>query len=200
MWSFLALRCWEPAKTTRTPEKFKVVQKVTPKVTFGAFSKVTHLWPEKWGVPGTNSGRPRDTWDIWAWFMCRSDILKETECPRDRRDISRDRWDVSPGQTGRTPGAVPPKFFMFIGFFLSPLLIRKKSVLSHFLGSKMSRHDQVIAWCLSTALCIALMLPLGSRVHGKSERICQTSFYLPRHPALPVHFSRWTTQKSHFWR
>ena len=21
------------------------------------------------GVPGTNSGRPRDTWDIWAWFM-----------------------------------------------------------------------------------------------------------------------------------
>ena len=31
---------------------------------------------------------------------------------RDRRD----RWDVSPGQTGRTPGGVPPKFFMFIGF------------------------------------------------------------------------------------
>ena len=25
-----------------------------------------------------------------------------------------------PGQTGRTPGGVPPKFFMFIGFFLSP--------------------------------------------------------------------------------
>ena len=37
---------------------------------------------------------------------------KGTECPRDRRDISRDRWDVSPGQTG----GVPPKFFMFIGF------------------------------------------------------------------------------------
>ena len=36
--------------------------------------------------------------------------------------ISRDRWDVSPGQTGRTPGGVPPKFFMFIGFFLSPVL------------------------------------------------------------------------------
>ena len=42
---------------------------------------------------------------------------KGTECPRDRRDISRDRWDVSPRQTGRTPGGVPPKFFMFIGFF-----------------------------------------------------------------------------------
>ena len=35
-------------------------------------------------------------------------------------DISRDRWDVSPGQTGRTPGGVPPKFFMFIGFFFFP--------------------------------------------------------------------------------
>ena len=39
----------------------------------------------------------------------------------DRRDISRDRWDVSPGQTGRTPGGVPPKFFMFIGFFFFPI-------------------------------------------------------------------------------
>ena len=27
---------------------------------------------------------------------------------------------MSPGQTGRTPAGVPPKFFMFIGFFLSP--------------------------------------------------------------------------------
>ena len=26
-----------------------------------------------------------------------------------------------PGTDGRTPGGVPPKFFMFIGFFLSPL-------------------------------------------------------------------------------
>ena len=48
------------------------------------------------GVPGTNSGRPRDTWDIWAWFMCKS-VLKgqnvpgtyhgtDGTCPRDRRD------------------------------------------------------------------------------------------------------------------
>ena len=51
------------------------------------------------GVSGTNSGRPRDTWDIWAWFMCKS-ILKgqnvpgtdgtyhgtDGTCPRDRRD------------------------------------------------------------------------------------------------------------------
>ena len=28
---------------------------------------------------------------------------------------------MSPGQTGRTPGGVPPKFFMFIGFFLSQI-------------------------------------------------------------------------------
>ena len=47
--------------------------------------------------------------------MCKS-ILKGQNVPRDRRDISRDRWDVSPGQTGRTPGGVPPKFFMFIGY------------------------------------------------------------------------------------
>ena len=51
------------------------------------------------GVPGTNSGRPRDTWDICAWFMCKP-ILKgqnvpgtdgtyhgtDGTCPRDRRD------------------------------------------------------------------------------------------------------------------
>ena len=36
--------------------------------------------------------------------------------------VPRDRWDVSPGQTGRTPGGVPPKLFMFIGFFLSPAI------------------------------------------------------------------------------
>ena len=28
---------------------------------------------------------------------------------------------MSPGQTGRTPGGVPPKFFMFIGFFSFPI-------------------------------------------------------------------------------
>ena len=42
---------------------------------------------------------------------------KGTECHRDRRDIPRDMCRMSPGQTGRTPGGVPPKFFMFIGFF-----------------------------------------------------------------------------------
>ena len=34
---------------------------------------------------------------------------------------------MSPGQTGRTPGGVPPKFFMFIGFFLSPLKLLQES-------------------------------------------------------------------------
>ena len=42
------------------------------------------------------------------------------ECPRDRRDIWRDRWDMSMGQTGHTPGGVPPKFCMFIVFFCPP--------------------------------------------------------------------------------
>ena len=48
----------------------------------------------------TNSGRPRDTWDIWAWFMCKSILQGQNvpgtyhgsyhgtdgTCPRDRRD------------------------------------------------------------------------------------------------------------------
>ena len=32
------------------------------------------------GVPGTNSGRPTNTWDIWAWFVCKS-ILKGQNVP-----------------------------------------------------------------------------------------------------------------------
>ena len=82
---------------------------------YSKIREITKLWREKtdkekshkgiWrsgcprGVPGTNSGRPRDTWDIWAWFMCKS-ILKghhvpgtdgtyhgtDGTCPRDRRD------------------------------------------------------------------------------------------------------------------
>ena len=35
---------------------------------------------------------------------------------------------MSPGQTGRIPGGVPPKFLMFIGFFLSPV---SGSLLDH---------------------------------------------------------------------
>ena len=56
-------------------------------------------WGCPGGVPGTNSGRPRDTWNIWAWCMCKS-ILKgpnvprtdgryhwtDGTCPRNRRD------------------------------------------------------------------------------------------------------------------
>ena len=61
---------------------------------------------------------------------------KGTECPRDSRDISRDRWDVSPGQTGRTPGGVPPKFFMFIGFFFPKCIgdLQQGSVQDHGKG------------------------------------------------------------------
>ena len=35
---------------------------------------------------------------------------------------------MSPGQTGRTPGGVPPKSFMFIGFFFFfPNIVEKSS-------------------------------------------------------------------------
>ena len=54
-------------------------------------------------------------------IMCKS-ILKGQNVPG-QKGISPDRWDVSPGQTGRKPGGVPPKFFMFIGFFF-PYLSR----------------------------------------------------------------------------
>ena len=37
-----------------------------------------------------------------------------------------------PGQTGRTPGGVPPKFFMFIGFFLSPFGCPKRKIAPKF--------------------------------------------------------------------
>ena len=67
---------------------------------------------------------------------------KGTECPRDRRDISRDRWDVSPGQTGRTPGGVPAKFFMFIVFFFphyfaAPHCLPPSVPKFHFQGSSL---------------------------------------------------------------
>ena len=52
--------------------------------------------------------------------------IQGAECPRDRRDRwqdrGQDRWDMSTGQMGHKPGGVPPKSFMFIGFFLSRLL------------------------------------------------------------------------------
>ena len=47
--------------------------------------------------------------------------------------ISRDRWDVCPGQTGHThththtPRGVPPKFFMFIGFFFPQFIKKNKN-------------------------------------------------------------------------
>ena len=48
--------------------------------------------------------------------------IQGAECPRDRRDIWRDRWDMSMGQMGHTPGTqrVSPEFFMFTGSSLSP--------------------------------------------------------------------------------
>ena len=54
-------------------------------------------------------------------FMCKS-ILKGQNVPgTDGTYRSVDRWDVSPGQPGRTPAGVPSKFFMFIGFSFFPL-------------------------------------------------------------------------------
>ena len=47
---------------------------------------------------------------------------------------------MSPGQTGRTSGGVPPKFFMFIGFFLSPIVcLRNSSVWIEHVSCKVGR-------------------------------------------------------------
>ena len=61
------------------------------------------------------------------------------------------QMDVSPGQTGRTPGGVPPKFFMFIGFFLSQVVTSqamKRTFLSPegiaFIGFTSSLHHFIV--------------------------------------------------------
>ena len=51
----------------------------------------------------------------WGQFMWKFQFKGQN----DRRDIWRDRWDMSMGQTGHTPGGVPPKLFMFIGSFVT---------------------------------------------------------------------------------
>ena len=81
--------------------------------------------------PGINSGRFRDTRDIWADLCGNSN--------------SRDR--MSAGQTGHmtgqmghvhgrdgthTRGCIPPKFFMFIGFFFFPYFLGVGSVVIEF--------------------------------------------------------------------
>ena len=65
-------------------------------------------WECPGSVPGINSGRPRDTRDVWAGFYVEIQI-QWPECPRDRlgrmsADRWRDRWDMSTGQTGHKPG------------------------------------------------------------------------------------------------
>ena len=56
------------------------------------------------------------------------------ECPRDRRDRSRDRWDMSTGQMGHKPGGVPPNSLCLLVFFFPDqcerkLLSSKKNLL-----------------------------------------------------------------------
>ena len=42
--------------------------------------------------------------------------IQGAECPRDRWDRWRDRWDMPTGQTGHKPGGVPPKFCVYWSF------------------------------------------------------------------------------------
>ena len=74
-----------------------------------------------WECPGASRGKIWDAPGTPGTFgLIYVEIhIQGAECPRDRRDRRRDRWDMSTGQTGHThthTGAVPPKFFMFIGF------------------------------------------------------------------------------------
>ena len=86
----------------------------------------------KWFLGWWKNDKETSHKGIW-WSECprsapgiKSEILIQgAECPRDRRDMWRDRWDMSLGQTGHTPGGVPPKFFMLIVSFLSPFSLVK---------------------------------------------------------------------------
>ena len=75
--------------------------------------------------------------------MCKS-ILKGQNVPGTDGTYHGTDGDVSPGQTGRTPRGVPPKFFMFIGFFLSPVAsYEKEQSLFIRMGKKARTKDEV---------------------------------------------------------
>ena len=79
-------------------------------------------WECPGSVPGINSGRPRDTRDVWADLCGNSHSRGRMSAGQTGTDDGTD-GDMSTGQTGHKPGGVPPKFFMFIGFFFPQISI-----------------------------------------------------------------------------
>ena len=58
---------------------------------------------------------------------CGKNQIQGAECPWDRRDIWRDRWDMSMGQTGHTTGGVPPNSLcLLISSFPKNVLLGKE--------------------------------------------------------------------------
>ena len=71
-------------------------------------------------VPGINSGRPRDNPGRLGRLIWKSQFKGQNVHGTDGTYHGTD-GTCPPGQTGFTPGGVPPKFFNFHCFFLSPI-------------------------------------------------------------------------------
>ena len=70
-------------------------------------------------APEASQGQTRDVPGTPGTFgpdLCVNQYSRDRMSPGQTGHITGQMGRV-PGQTGRTPGGVPPKFFMFIGFF-----------------------------------------------------------------------------------
>ena len=119
-------------------------------------------------VPSVSSriGRGRAETD----FLATSDPIQGAECPRDRRDIRRDRWDVSTGQTGHTPADVPPKFFMFIGFLFPQHKNRKTFAATGVMWALWGIQKRVPG-----SVGLPQKVPNGVHNESKSTTVCPNS-------------------------
>ena len=64
---------------------------------------------------GTSQGTPGTFGPIYVEIH-----IQGAECPRDRRDRWRDRWDMSTGQTGHKTKGCPAKILYVCWFFFFP--------------------------------------------------------------------------------
>ena len=67
-----------------------------------------------WRRPRENTGRLRDTRDVWT-DLCGNSYSKG-RTTRNRRDIWRDRWDMSMGQTGHTHTRGCPAKILYVNW------------------------------------------------------------------------------------
>ena len=92
---------------------------------------------------GTSQGHPRRLGRFMWKFTFKGQNVRGTDgtCPRDR-------WDMSTGHMGHKPGGVPPKFFLFIGFFLSRVEGSNRTVYALFAVSteKGNAHLVSVLW------------------------------------------------------